>query len=402
MKLPPQIATLDGKNYTVQTEISPVVVGSTPPPTGNGYTVRAGKILDSTGAEVQLRGINHFGFNAVGALQPMYLWQMGWKQQIAQIKSLGFNAIRCPFVPDTLYAPASARGYADPGLNPELTGKTPLQVLDLWMEEVDRQGLYILLDFHSVSSMALYFHWFVTEPLDYSAGKWAETYNRQQYTEADWIRDLTYVATRYAKLRNFIGIDIFNEPHDRVRWATGGPGLFLWKPAAEKASAAILAANPNLLIFVQGISDNWEGKEKSIPINWGENFQPQAYAPLNIPADKLVLSPHSYGPDVYMEPEFDAANYPANLAANWEQLFGQFYPKHPVIVGEWGGRYGVGGAGVKDKQWQDAFVDYLVAKGIRSSFYWCYTPNSGDTGGILDDQLNVRQDKMANIKRHWA
>ena len=36
-------------------------------------------------------------------------------------------------------------------LHAELIGKTPLQALDLWMAEANRQGLYILLDFHSVS-----------------------------------------------------------------------------------------------------------------------------------------------------------------------------------------------------------------------------------------------------------
>jgi hypothetical protein len=30
------------------------------------------------------------------------------------------------------------------------------------------------------------------------------------------------------------------------------------------------------------------------------------------------------------------------------------------------------------------------------------TPNSFDTGGILDDSLNVRQDKMALVKRLWG
>jgi aryl-phospho-beta-D-glucosidase BglC (GH1 family) len=401
MKLPPQTAIIDGKNYTVQTEINLVVVGSTPQPTGNGYTVMAGKIRDMAGAEVQLRGINHFGFNADGALQPMYLWQMGWKEQLAQIKSLGFNAIRCPFVPDTLYLPT--RGYADPALNPELTGKTPLQVLDLWMQEADRQGLYILLDFHSVSRMNQYFHWFVTDPNDFGLGKWVETYNKKQYTGADWMRDLVFVAKRYAKLTHFIGIDIFNEPHDRVRWnEEPTPEVAAWKPAAEKAAASILAANPNLLIFVQGITANWDGKEKTVPMNWGENLQPQGYEPLSIPTDKLVFAMHSYGPDVFVKSSFSAANYPTNLAADLETLFGYLSPRFAVVPGEWGGRYGIGGTGVKDVQWQDAFVDYLVGKGIRSSFYWCYTPNSSDTGGILNDDLTVREDKMTLLRKHWG
>ena len=108
---------------------------------------------------------------------------MGWKEQIAQIKSLGFNAIRVPFVPDTLYntTPVNQLSYIDANLNPELIGKTPLQVLDLWMAEADRQGMYILLDFHSVSMVRQYPTWFVSNPADFNL-----IYNKQAYTKENW------------------------------------------------------------------------------------------------------------------------------------------------------------------------------------------------------------------------
>lgn len=368
-----------------------------------GYFTSAGKIYDASSQQIQIRGISHFGFNAP-MLQPQYMWAMNWKAQIAQIKSLGFNAVRVPFVPDTLYSntPVNQLNYIDANLNPDLIGKTPLQVLDMWMDEAELQGLYVLLDFHSVSKQRQYPTWFVSNPADYYL-----IYNNQAYTKEHWIRDLVYVARRYARLPHFMGIDIYNEPNGVVRWSTGDPNMTnpnnYWKGAAELAAAAILAANPNLLVFVQGINGNFDGRENSgIPMNWGEDFQPQAYQPLNIPNDKLVLTPHTYGPDVYVKSSFSAANFPANLSAHWDALFGQFHPIHPVIVGEWGGKYGQGTGGQQDVLWQNAFVDYLLSKGIRDSFYWCYTPNSGDTGGILDDNLNVRQDKMTLVKKLWG
>ena len=213
-----------------------------------------------------------------------------------------------------------------------------------------------------------------------------------------------FVAKRYADLTHFFGIDIYNEPNGIVRWSAGDANvtnpIYFWKAAAESAAAAVLAANPNLLIFVQGINGNYDSVENSnIPMNWGEDFQPQAYQPLNIPNDKLVLTPHTYGPDVYVKSSFSASNFPANLAANWDTLFGQFFQTHPVVIGEWGGKYGQGTGGQQDITWQNALVDYLLSKGMRNSFYWCYTPNSGDTGGILDDSLNVRQDKMALVRK---
>lgn len=361
------------------------------------FTVKGGRIYDGA-QEIQLRGLSHYGFND-SILIPQYLWQMGWKEQIQQIKDIGFNAIRVPFVPNTLYDSVAAKNsYIDPNKNADLLGKTPLQILDLWLAEVDRQGLYFMLDFHSTNNKSQVQAWHTEDA--------SVMYNQQPYTRDNWIRDLVFVAKRYANLSRFLAIDIFNEPHDIVRWDVGDANapnpLNFWKPAAEAASAAILAANPNLLIFVQGITANWDGKEKAnIPINWGENFQPQAYLPFNIPADKLVLSPHTYGPDVYPKSSFTAQNYPANLAADWETLFGQFFPKYAVVPGEWGGRYGKGGTGQPDVIWQNAFVDYMISKGMTSSFYWCYTPNSGDTGGILDDTLVVREDKMLLLRKLW-
>jgi aryl-phospho-beta-D-glucosidase BglC (GH1 family) len=365
-----------------------------------GYHVANGKIYEPNGQEVQVRGISHFGFNAT-ILQPQYLWAMGWKEQIAQIKSLGFNAVRVPFVPETLYnnTPVDKLSYVDPGRNPELLGKTPLQVLDLWMAEADRVGLFIMLDFHSISSQRQYPTWWVSNPADFNL-----TYNKQAYTPADWTRDLAFVAKRYANLPHFFGIDVFNEPYGEVRWTHTNPNLS-WKGSVETASKAILAANPNLLIMVQGISGNFDGVEDSnIPINWGEDLQPQGYAPLAIAQDKLVFVPHTYGPDVFNKSTFSASNYPANLSPQWDTLFGKFSQVHAVIPGEWGGHYGdgLGSGGAKDVTWQNAFVDYMISKGISSSFYWSYTPNSGDTGGVLDNNLQVRSDKMNLLKKLWG
>src|SRR6185295_10367859 len=129
-----------------------LLVGVSATASAAGYYVRNGKIYRSNGQELQVKGVSHFGFNSE-TLQPQFLWAMGWKEQIAQMKSLGFNAIRVPFVPDTLYntTPVDQLSYIDAALNPEMIGKTPLQVLDLWMAEADRQGMYVLLNFYSVT-----------------------------------------------------------------------------------------------------------------------------------------------------------------------------------------------------------------------------------------------------------
>ncbi len=381
-----------------------------PAPTLTGYRTDGPRILDEAGNEVQLRGINMYGFNA-NILIPQYLWTMGWKEQIQQVKDLGFNAVRLPYIPKTLYSTmrvgVDLPTWVEPTLNADLQGKTPLEVLDLWMAEAERQGLYVLMDFHGNSHVNQYMTWYNDDPMAYAPGKWAETWNGEAYSTADWMRDLVFVARRYAHLPHFIGIDVYNEPNGVTRWGPGDVWAYAeksdWKLAVEQASAAILDANPRLLIFVQGIVQNWDGVEdSSLEMNWGENFQPQAYKPLAIPTGKLVLTPHTYGPDAlyeYPKRSFSAPDFPANLEADWERLFGQFSEQYPVVLGEFGGFYGTGPSGQADRIWQDALVDYLIEKNLRSAFYWTYTPNSYNTGGILADDLTVRQDKMALLHR---
>lgn len=380
-----------------------------------GYSTRAGQVLDDSGTVLQLRGINLFGFET-DILIPQALDRMGWKQQLQQLQDLGFNAIRLPYVPETLYSTQRVGieldTFVDPGLNADLIGKTPLQVLDLWMAEAERLGFYVVLDFHSVAKGVLFPLWYSDQPAQYGAGGAAPTYDFTEYTAAEWRRDLQFVATRYAAQSRFIGIDLYNEPHGAARWGEGDPDYTPandWKLAAESAAAAVLASNPRLLVFVQGIDRNHDGiEDATLGINYGENLQAQSYRPLDIPAEKLVLFPHSYGPDALYatpKPEFAAADFPANLPRTWETLWGRFQPVAPVVLGytvmlgEFGGYYGSGPTGTQDMIWQDALVDYLIGKDMRSAFYWCYTPNSNGTGGLLDDDLQVRTDKLAMLRR---
>ena len=51
-----------------------------------------------------------------------------------------------------------------------------------------------------------------------------------------------------------------------------------------------------------------------------------------------------------------------------------------------------------DQQWLSSLVDYVKGNGMSFSF-WCLNPDSGDTGGILqDDWQTVNVDKMNALK----
>ncbi len=342
------------------------------------YYVENGNVYDDQGREVNLYGVSWFGFET-GNHVVHGLWTRNWKDMIEQIKGLGFTAVRLPFCPATLNnIDTSSINYA---LNPDLQGLRSLDILDDVVAELDRQGLYILFDNHNYDCQSINELW-------YSGS----------YSEQDWIGDIVFIADRYRGIDRFVGIDIKNEPHGPATWGTGNV-LTDWNLAAEKVAEEILSVNPDILIFVQGIQDN-PVCSGSLSHWWGGNLEPFDCFPLDITADKLVLSPHVYGPDVYVQPHFNDASFPDNMPAIWDTHFGYLADRgYAVIVGEFGGRYGNGGD-PRDKVLQDALIDYMDEKGMTDFFYWSWNPNSGDTGGILqDDWHNVWQDKVALLQR---
>lgn len=341
------------------------------------YQVMDGRIYHDS-EEIKLFGVNWFGGETQDHV-PHGLWSRGYKDMISQIKALGFNAIRLPFCPGTMENVAT--GSIDYSKNPDLEGLKSLEVLDKIMVELNRQQIYILLDHHRPDCNAISQLWYT-----------------DTYSEQTWTEDLALMADRYKELDYFLGIDIKNEPHGSATWGTGNESTD-WDRAAALAAAAVLGANPNLLVFVEGIQENTDCSS-STNHWWGGNLEPQACHPLEIPADKLVLSPHVYGPDVYAQPYFSDADFPENMPTIWETHFGFLANQGYVLApGEFGGKYGHGGDS-RDVMWQDSLIDYFVDKQICNLFYWSWNPNSGDTGGILrDDWTNIWQDKYNNLKR---
>jgi endoglucanase len=354
---------------------TPTVPTATPtqvPVSTGGYSV-AGGIIQKNGQPLALNGVNWFGFETANNVVHG-LWSRSYKEMIAQMKAAGFNSLRIPFCPNTV-ANGSVSGL-DYNQNPDLQGLKSLEILDKIVEELDRQGMTFVLDHHRPDCNAI-------SELPASGG----------YSESAWIADLVAMTNRYKKYGHFLGMDLKNEPHGAATWGTGDSTD--WKLSAEKAGKAVLAADPNILVFVEGIQNNPDCSDNAIAHWWGGNLEPQACYPINLPTEKLVLSPHVYGPDVFPQDYFNAPDFPNNLPAIWEKHFGFLAGQYALAIGEWGGRYQG-----KDAAWQNALVDYLAKKGICNSFYWSWNPNSGDTGGILqDDWRTLRQDKVDLLRR---
>ncbi len=349
-----------------------------PPADSSRYTARRG-VIYRNGNPIQLRGVSWFGFENPNHVVHG-LWARNWKDMVQQMKGLGFNAVRLPFCPATLRN--TQVGSVNYILNPDLHSLNSLQVLDKVMEEFNRSGMHILLDHHTPDCLTISDLW-------YEGG----------YNEDQWVNDLRFLADRYKHLEYFMGIDIKNEPKGSATWGTGNHGTD-WNLAAERAGKSVLSANPQILIFVQGIQES-RNCSGTIGHWWGGNLEPQACNPINpamIPAEKLVLSPHVYGPDVYSQPYFNESSFPGNMPHIWETHFGYLTKKgYTVVPGEWGGKYGTNGGNPKDVTWQQAIVHYFKSNRICNSFYWSWNPNSGDTGGILQDDWRAPWHSKLNL-----
>jgi endoglucanase len=121
--------------------------------------------------------------------------------------------------------------------------------------------------------------------------------------------------------------------------------------------------------------------------------------PLSNPA-KLVYSPHEYATSVFRQEWFDAADFPDNLPGIWDTFWGYLVDEEiaPLIVGEFGTTL----EATEDRQWLAELMAYMDARGISWTF-WSWNPNSGDTGGILnDDWTTINEETYGFLKPSLA
>jgi endoglucanase len=312
-----------------------------------------------------------------GTYAPHGLWTRNWKAMLDQIAALGFNTVRIPFSNEAV-TPGRVPQNINYAVNPDLAGKTSLEVLDLLIQGAGERGLKVILDRHRPTP----------------AGQ-SDLWYTDAVPEARWISDWVMLAERYRGQVALLGMDLHNEPRGPATWGSGDVSTD-WRMAAERAGNAILQVNPYLLIFVQGVErsgDDWYW--------WGGNFLDARSAPveLDVPA-RVVYSPHDYGPDVYPQPWFSAIDFPNNLPTIWDEHWGYLANEQvaPVVLGEFGGSV----ADATDGAWQRALMDYAQQHGV-GWLSWAFNPDSSDTGGLLaDDWLTVVQSKADLYQGHLA
>jgi aryl-phospho-beta-D-glucosidase BglC (GH1 family)/cellulase/cellobiase CelA1 len=361
---------------TISISDASVVEGD--PGTGGGapgwLSTSGNQIVDSAGHSVQIAGVNWFGFET-GQMVPHGLWgARGYRDMMDQMVDLGFNTIRLPYSNDMLHATATSYNI-NYSKSPDLQGLTALQIMDKIIDYAGEIGLKIILDHHRSSA----------GDGASANGLWYD----DQHSEAGWIADWQMLAARYADDPTIIGADLHNEPHNG---AWGGGGANDWPAAAERAGNAIGEINPNWLIFVEGV-----GSYNGQPYWWGGNLMGVRDRPVELDvANKLVYSPHDYPNSVWAQPWFQGPDFPANLPAKFDEMWGYIFKEGiaPIYIGE----FGTGLVDPKDAPWFEAITSYLagdlnndgasdLAAGQKGPgwTFWSWNPNSGDTGGILNN-----------------
>ncbi|MBK3628139.1 glycoside hydrolase family 5 protein [Streptomyces asoensis] len=202
---------------------------------------------------------------------------------LADFHRLGINSIRLPFANEMIHATAPVPDTAV-AANPELRGRTPLQVYDAVVAALTGDGFAVVLNNH-------------TNTLRWCCGvDGNERWNSGQ-TTGRWADDWVFMARRYAANARVVGADLYNEVRrdvlDDPNWGLGDNHD--WYAAAQLAADRILTeGNPDLLIVVEGI--NWTG----LPVDGLPHERP-TLAPVRtlshtlLDSHKLVYSAHFYG-----------------------------------------------------------------------------------------------------------
>lgn len=349
--------------------------------------VEGNQILDQQGNKVWLTGANWFGFNTTERVLHG-LWSVNLEDTINSIADRGINLLRVPISTELLLewqndqaTPAQINDY----VNPNLEGATTLDVFDAMVEASKAAGLKILLDVHGAEA----------DNMGHIYALWY----KDEITSEDFYASWEWIAERYKNDDTIIAFDLENEPHGKpwsdsefAKW-DNSTDENNWKYACETASNRILDINSNMLIMCEGIESSpidgvsWDTTdEDSFYSNWwGGNLRPVRDFPIDLGdrQSQFMYSPHDYGPLVFQQPWFYEGFSKDTLYEDvWKDNWMFIHEENisPLLIGEWGGFMDGG----DNETWMYAMQELIIEHGLHHTF-WCINPNSGDTGGLLDN-----------------
>ncbi len=270
-------------------------------------------ILDANDCPFSFHSVNWYGAEELDYV-PAGLERQDIHTIAAEVRGMGFNSVRLLWSNEMYENDPVIDDPAVLAANPDLLGRTALQVFDAVVNALAAEGLLVILDNHTSDA-----GWCCSN--QDGNGLW---YNAR-YPESSWLADWQGMAQRYLDQPAVVAADLRNEPRcvGSVCATWGGPPDTDWRAAAERGGDAVLAVNPNLLVMVEGI--NYAGSLRGVaadPVG------------LDVPG-RLVYSAHDY--PWYHGSYASMADISWDLDRSWGFLLGDGQPNAaPVYVGEFG------------------------------------------------------------------
>ena len=302
-------------------------------------------IMDAENKRFKLAGVNWYGFEELDYV-PAGL-EIAHVDKISEkVSFFGFNSVRLPFSIEMILEENTVSDNVV-AANPEMKGLTPIEVMDIVIDSLWRQGLVVILDNHSSEAV-----WYSLEN-----GFWYT----DEYPEKVWIETWERIAKRYKDHPAVVGFDLRNELRNGATW--GGPKETDWRGAAIRAGEALLKIDPSKLIIVEGI--NYASDLR------GVFEQPIVYSVPN----RIVYSIHDYS---WFHPDFQSYQ---EMKEGFDYLWGFVLDEDkpwtaPIWIGEFGTCSNDPNC-VKDSSvsgsWFLNFTRYLYEKDID----WAYWPLNG-------------------------
>ena len=365
---------------------------------GDWLFVEGNQIVDREGKPVWLTGVNWFGYNT-GTNTFDGLWACDLNSSIDAIADHGFNLLRIPISTELLLQWKNGEyptANFNQATNDYLVGMNSLEIFNYVLDRCEQNGIKVMLDVHCAKTDA--------------SGHTVNLWTNGDITEQDFIDAWVWVAETYKDNDTIIAFDLENEPHgkpfeeEKAIW-NDSTDSNNWKYVAETAANKVLAKNPNLLIMIEGteIYSKKNGSYSSTNDSdyyfnwWGGNLRGVKDYPINLGKnqDKIVYSPHDYGPKVYEQPWFKGNfTYDSLMKDCWKDnwLYIHTSGTAPLLIGEWGG-FMDGGS---NEKWM-GYMRQLISTYHLNHTFWCLNANSGDTGGLLTDNFKDWDTKKYNF-----
>jgi hypothetical protein len=395
-------------------------------------------LFNSNNKKTSIQGINYFGFNNRQTMVDG-LWAGGnsaatdFKQIVSTIHLLGFNAVRLPFTFNDLKLQTQSKAihcYQSSGddlikrtIDPNVPasrvpsypdiGSIKLErygmcntylpngkVIDrfVWViEKLIDKGLYVIIDYHPMN----------TENIAYDVNSFVTSWKNL------WNK-ITSHPKYYTTMKGRVILDLFNEPDSmQIYWNPRNS-----KPGATDLYLKTMDALHNIgnpLFMVEGTG------QTSHNINWGDGFatdpqiirrygidDPSAFfkALVRKPyLNRVIISPHVYGPTISLS---DKASTGEQLFARLNSSFGYLAnpgfcdntkcTKFPILIGEFGSFF----TDKRDIAHLNDFAYWIKTTLKEFNWaYWTYNQNSGDTGGIVENNWqNIAWQKIRWLVRN--